>query len=195
MGISKPLQRICVVPERRARGSDRGVLALILTAAACAAQAAVVDATSGGFLVQHEVAIRATPEKVYAALIQVGRWWGPEHTYSGNSMNLSIDARPGGCFCERLASGGGVEHMRVVNVQPNKTLRLIGALGPLQGSGLAGSLTWTLTPTGTGTTLRLSYSVGGYMQGGLDKIAPAVDQVLGDQIQRLRRLVEGKAPA
>ena len=169
-------------------------LALMLLAAAISAtHAAVIDATSSGFLVQHEVAIQASPEKVYDTLIQVGHWWAPEHTYSHEAKNLSIDPRPGGCFCERLPAGGGVEHMRVVNVQPNKALRLIGALGPLQGSGLIGSLTWTLTPSATGTMVRLSYSVGGYTQGGVDKLAPVVDQVLGQQIGRLKRSAEGRS--
>ena len=178
---------------RQSFGTARFMLGLVLSAAAAATPAAVIDATPGGFVVQHEAGIQASPGKVYAALLQVGRWWNPQHTFSGRSANLSIDPRAGGCFCERLPSGGGVEHMRVVNVQPNKVLRLVGALGPLQGSGLAGSLTWTLTPSGAGTTLKLSYSVGGYMQGGLDKIAPAVDEVLTDQIGRLKRLVEGKS--
>jgi len=153
---------------------------------------AVVEATPTGFLIEHEVAIQARPEKVYTALIHVERWWAPMHTYSGNSMNLSIDPTPGGCFCEHLGSGGAVEHMRVINVQPNKLLRMSGALGPLQASGLAGSLTWMLVPGPTATTLRLSYSVGGYLKGGADKMAPVVDRVLGEQIQRLKAFVEGR---
>ena len=85
--------------------------------------------------------IQASPENVYAALTgKVGSWWNPEHTYSHDSRNLSIDARPGGCFCEKLDNGGGVEHMKVVLAWPGRMLRMTGALGPLQGSGLAGSM-------------------------------------------------------
>lgn len=176
------------------RARLRILLGMGVLTVASTSGAAVVDATSGGFLIEHEVAIQAPPEKVYAALIHVGRWWAPAHTYSGNSMNLSIDARPGGCFCEHLGGGGAVEHMRVINVQPNKLLRMSGALGPLQGSGLAGSLTWMLVPGTTATTLRLSYSVGGYLKGGADKMAPVVDQVLEAQIRRLKQYVEDKHP-
>jgi uncharacterized protein YndB with AHSA1/START domain len=155
------------------------------------AAAAVADVTASGFLVKHAVDIKAPPEKVYTALIQdVGRWWNPQHTYSGDAHNLSIEAKAGGCFCERLASGGGVEHLRVVFVQPGKTLRLVGALGPLQSSGLSGSLTWKLTPTGGTTKLELVYSVGGYMQGGFAEMAPAVDAMLGEQVQRLQDFIE-----
>jgi uncharacterized protein YndB with AHSA1/START domain len=167
------------------------ITAVILVAVAESAAASVADVTAGGFLIKREADIQAPPEKVYTALIRdIGRWWNPEHTYSGDAKNLSIEAKAGGCFCERLASGGGVEHMRVVYVQPGKTLRLVGALGPLQGSGLVGSLTWKLTPTGATTKLELVYSVGGYMPGGFQKMAPAVDGMLGEQVQRLEDFIE-----
>ena len=145
--------------------------------------AAVVTLAANGFLVRHEVAVAAPPAKVYEALAgKVGSWWSSKHTYSGDAANLSIDARAGGCFCEKLKDGGSVEHMRVVS----------GALGPLQAHGLAGSLTWRLVPAGDATTLSVTYSVGGFMDGGFEKIAPAVDGVLGDQVQRLKSYAEGK---
>jgi hypothetical protein len=121
-------------------------------------------------------------------------WWNPEHTYSGDSRNLSIDARPGGCFCERLGDGGGVEHMRVIYVAPRETLRMSGALGPLQSSALAGSLTWRLTSAPPGTNVELSYRVGGFIEGGFEKIAPAVGAVLGEQLQRLKMFIETGNP-
>jgi hypothetical protein len=57
------------------------------------------------------------------------------HTFSGDAHNLSIDDKATGCFCEKLASGGGVRHMEVVCADPGKKLVLSGALGPLQGGG------------------------------------------------------------
>ena len=167
--------------------------------------AEVVNVAPNGFAVKHAMTIQASPENVYAALTgKVGSWWNPEHTYSHDSRNLSIDARPGGCFCEKLDNGGGVEHMKVVLAWPGRMLRMTGALGPLQGSGLAGSMTWKLTAaTGaTGATgaagatgIEFSYSAGGYMQGGFEKIAPAVDAVLGEQLTRLKAFVETGKPA
>jgi uncharacterized protein YndB with AHSA1/START domain len=159
------------------------------------ADAAVVESTAAGFLVRHEVTIDAAPDKVYRALTDdVGKWWNPDHTYSGDAANLTIDARPGGCFCEKLPNGGGVEHMGVAYVAPGQVLRLRGALGPLQGSGLAGSMTWKLAPSASATRLELTYSVGGYMQGGFDKMAPAVNFVLGEQLGRLKTYVETGKP-
>jgi hypothetical protein len=165
--------------------------ALVVAGMAGPANARVAEATATGFLVQHEVDVHVMPISAWKALIGVGAWWNPEHTYSGHARNLHIDARPGGCFCERLPSGGGVEHLRVVYVAPGSVLRMSGALGPLQGSGLAGSLTITLQALPGGLTrIALGYSVGGYMQGGVDRIAPAADAMLGEQIERLRRHID-----
>jgi uncharacterized protein YndB with AHSA1/START domain len=157
--------------------------------------AGVVDVAPAGFLVRHEATINAPADKVYTALTSgVGNWWSSEHTYSQDSKNLSIDARPGGCFCEKLPNGGGVRHMTVAFVSPGHLLRMTGALGPLQESGIAGSMTWSLTLSATTTKVVLSYSVGGYMQGGFDKIAPVVDAVLGEQFNRFKTYVETGKP-
>jgi hypothetical protein len=62
-------------------------------------------------------------------------------------------------------------------------------------SGATGHLAWTLAEKDGRTTLTQTYDVGGYMIGGLDKIAPVVDQVLREQFDRLKIYVEtGKAP-
>jgi uncharacterized protein YndB with AHSA1/START domain len=169
-----------------------------LAAALCMATscfAEVTDSTPSGFLVRHELTVNATPEASWKALIDVGSWWNGDHTYSGTAANLSIDARPGGCFCERLANGGGVSHLTVVFASPNTVLRMTGGLGPLQGSGLAGSMTWRITAAPPAVKIEVSYSVGGYMQGGLDKIAPAVNAMVGEQLHRLRNFLETGKPA
>jgi uncharacterized protein YndB with AHSA1/START domain len=151
--------------------------------------------TPTGFLVKLETNINGPPAKVYDALVgQVGSWWNPEHTYSHDAKNLSIDPRPAGCFCEKLPNGGGVEHLRVVYVAPREVLRLSGGLGPLQASGLAGSMTWKLTGGAENTRVELSYSVGGFIQGGFEQIAPAVESMLNDQLNRFKLFVETGKP-
>ena len=170
-----------------------GTLAVLMLAAASGKSAPQVTPT--GFLVKLEANINAPAAKVYEALIgQIGSWWNPEHTYSHDAKNLSIDPRPGGCFCEKLPNGGGVEHMHVVYIAPNETVRLSGALGPLQPAGLAGSMTWKLTGGADNTRVEFSYSVGGFIQGGFEKIAPAVESVLNDQLNRLKLFVETGKP-
>jgi hypothetical protein len=73
-------------------------------------------------------------------------------------------------------------------------VRFSGALGPLQASGVAGSMTWKLTDGPDSTRLELSYSVGGFIQGGFDKIAPAVEAMLREQLDRLKLFVETGKP-
>ena len=159
------------------------------------ARAAVVDSTQAGFLVRCEAVFQAAPDSVYRALTgRIGAWWDPEHTFSGDSRNLSLDATPGGCFCESLPQGGGVRHLTVVFAAPGRLLRLTGGLGPLQGAGVAGSMTWRLTPVPDGTKVGLEYSVGGYLAGGLPGLAPTVDAVLAEQFARLKRFVEMGRP-
>ena len=167
--------------------------ALVMLLSASAHSAPQVTPT--GFVVKVEVNVNAPAAKVYDALVgQIGSWWNPEHTYSHNSKNLSIDARPGGCFCEKLPDGGGIEHLRVVYLAPPQIVRFSGALGPLQASGIVGSMTWKLTSGPDNTLIELSYSVGGFIQGGFDKIAPAVESMLNEQLNRLKLFVETGKP-
>jgi uncharacterized protein YndB with AHSA1/START domain len=170
-----------------------GALALVMLSGTPAQSAPQVTPT--GFLVKLEVSVNAPAAKVYDALVgQVGSWWNPEHTYSHDAKNLSIDPRPGGCFCEKLPNSGGVEHLRVIYVVPREVLRFSGALGPLQASGVAGSMTWKFTGDGDRTRVQLSYNVGGFIIGGFDQIAPAVESVLNEQLNRLKLFAETGKP-
>lgn len=153
-----------------------------------------------GFVVRHSVTIAAPADRVYDTLTrQIGSWWNPDHTHSGDARNLSIDPKPGGCFCEALPNGGGVEHARVIYLAPRSLVRLSGALGPLQASGATGTLTWSLASTTegstAGTTVQMTYSVGGFIGGPFDAIAPLVQSVLAEQLDRMKRFIETGKPA
>ena len=175
------------------RQCSLGTLALVMLSGTPTQSAPQV--TPNGFLVKFEVSVNAPAAKVYDALVgQIGSWWDSEHTYSGDAKNLSIDARPGGCFCEKLPNGGGIEHARVIYVAPREILRLSGALGPLQPSGVAGTLTWKLTSSTDNTRVQLSYSVGGFIDGGFEKVAPLVESVLRQQLDRLKQFAETGTP-
>lgn len=153
-------------------------------AVTCPAAGEVVSATPAGFEVRHRVTVAAPAPRVWATLIKPARWWNGAHSFSGDAKNLTLDPRRGGCFCEALPRGG-VEHLRVVYADAGKQLRLAGALGPLQGDGVTGALTFTLTPEGDRTVIELRYVVGGYRSGGLQALAGPVDQVLSEQLVRL----------
>jgi uncharacterized protein YndB with AHSA1/START domain len=166
-----------------------GALAL-----AGAAHAEIVDAQAGGFTVRQSLAIAAPAGRVWEALAHVGAWWDPAHTFSGDARNLAITLKPGGFWLESLPGDGAVRHMVVVYVQPGRTLRLEGALGPLQSFGVAGHLTWTLKEKDGATLVTETYDVGGHAPGGLDKIAGPVDGVMADQVARLKHYVETGKP-
>ena len=162
--------------------------------AAAGARAEVVEAQPAGFQVKESVEIAAPADRVWAALGQVGGWWNSKHSWSGDAKNLTLELKPGGCFCEALKNGGGARHLTVVLVSTGKTVILEGTLGPLVFSGADGHLIWSLAEKDGHTTLTQTYDVGGYFPGGLDKIAPAVDGVLTDQIGRLKAYVETGKP-
>ena len=164
-------------------------LALLATGAA---RAEVVDAQPNGFEVRHQVAIAAPASAVWATLVQPSKWWASAHTWSGSAANLSLGAASGGCFCERLPNGGSVLHMTTVFAAPGQKLVLSGALGPLQTSGATGALAFVLAERDGQTMVTVTYDVGGYFKGGLDKIAAPVDGVLGQQVAGLKAAVEGK---
>lgn len=168
------------------------ILTVVGVLSAGAASAEVKSSTSGGFEVASSVSVAAPPATVYAAITEPARWWDAAHSYSGDAKNLTIVARPGGCFCETLPNGGGVEHGRVVMAMPGKLLRIRGALGPLQGEAVVGTLTFDLKPDGQGTAISMSYVVGGYVRGGSEALAPMVDQVMSAQIARLKAVLDAK---
>ena len=170
------------------------MLAPLLLAAPAAAE--VIAATPAGFEVKETATIAATPDQVWPMLLTPQRWWSKDHTWSGDAANLYIDHQATGCFCEKLPGKGSVEHARIVFLDRAKTLRLRGALGPLQGEAVVGTLTIELAPDGDrGAKVTFDYVVGGYIRGGAESIAPAVDGVLGAQLAGLKAAVEATAPA
>lgn len=176
-------------------------LALLVAAPA---QAELVAQTDAGFVIRHVAEVTASADDAWQALLAPAEWWSGEHSFSGDAKNLTIDARPGGCFCETLPGEGdkgwlnprgGVEHMRVVLADRPKALRMTGALGPLQSEALQGTLTVTLKPIEGGTRLTWEYVVGGYMRYTGEQIAPAVDKVIGEQLTRLAERLGPKVSA
>ena len=94
----------------------RSVLFLVGLCVASGASAVGEGASPTGFKVTHEVTVAASPATVWRALGRVGRWWDPEHTWSGEARNMRIVLAAGECFCERW-QGNSVEHARVVWAQ------------------------------------------------------------------------------
>lgn len=174
------------------RGAGLIVASLALTASP--ARADVVTRSENGFVVRLASEVTAPPAEAWKTILTPAQWWQSQHTFSGDAANLTLDPQVGGCFCEVLPppegapaaqKPGGVQHMRVVYIEPPRAMRLVGALGPLQSEALAATMTITVKPTDKGSRILFEYVVGGFMRYKVDEIAPAVDRMLTAQLSSL----------
>ena len=156
-------------------------LALAATAVPAAADAAVVQQDERGFRIIHIAETDASPDQVWRTLVEPKDWWVDAHSFTGDASNFSLEAAPGGCFCE-ISDKLGVEHARVLYIEPGVRLRLNGALGPLQQEAVMGILTFALKErAGGGTTISIEYAVSGNFRTAPGTIAPGVDRVIVEQ--------------
>jgi hypothetical protein len=173
--------------------SNRLIWMLVGFTVALPVNAEVKQAAADSMLIEINAKIAAPASAVYDGIVHVERWWSSEHTYSGDAKNLSMSAEPGGCFCERWKDGA-VEHGRVEMALRNQTVRLVAPLGPLQARAVNAVLTFQLAFAEGVTSLALSYRVNGSSVSALDKSATAVDGVLTEAVERLKRLIETGKP-
>jgi hypothetical protein len=180
-----------------------GALLAAVLATAVPAHADVIAQTDLGFVSRNVVVVAGSPAAVWKRLVTPSLWWSSDHTFSGDAANMTLDPVAGGCFCEKLPADddakparpgaphsparGGVQHMRVVFVDQAKALRMVGGLGPLQSEAVSATLTITLKEVDGGTRVIFEYVVGGYMRYPSDKIANAVDIVMGNQLISLAK--------
>lgn len=161
------------------------IVALAIAAMHAPASAEVTASAPGGFTIELSGSVPLGRDAAWSKLLDIGGWWSDAHTYSGAATAMQIDAVPGGCWCETWP-GGEVEHGHVVLFMPGQTLRLRAELGPLQELGVSGALTFALSdaPSAGSTAVRLTYRVSGSSLAGLEALAPVVDQVLKEQLDR-----------
>jgi uncharacterized protein YndB with AHSA1/START domain len=184
----------CAMAATRTSGSITLAAAALLALQAGAARAETSDVSASGFTVTHAFVIEGEPQQVWQAFTQPAKWWSSQHTWSGQASNLTLDVQAGGCWCERWAEGASVMHGRVLMAQPGSMLRLQAWLGPLQELPVDGVLTFGTARRDGATRLRVTYRVAGAPAAALDKLAPAVDAVLGEQVRRLKSFVETGKP-
>ena len=172
----------------------RAVPLIAISMMAAPASASVVSAGEHGFEVQSSVNLVVPTQDAYSAFGQIGQWWNNEHTYSGDAKRMSLQVRPGGCLCESLDEGGGIEHMRVTFVQPGERVVLTGSLGPLLYEATTGVMDVKVERIAGGSRVTMNYRAAGFAKGGAAAMAPLVDQVLADQLKRYRVFAAGGAP-
>ena len=169
-----------------------GLLAVALLLAS-PASAEVVSSGPNGFHIRESVQLVVPTDVAYQAFANLPGWWNKEHTYSGDSKNLSLALSPGGCFCERIPeTGGGIEHMRVAYVEPGKRIVMTGSLGPLLYEATSGVMDVQVERIAGGSKVTLDYRVAGFAEGGAQKLAPLVDGVLAEQMRRYRAFARSR---
>lgn len=153
----------------------------------------LVPATSGAeilsssdthFVLRHEAKSRLPSDKLWRRLLDPATWWHPDHTYSGDSGNLSLDAQAGGLWREDW-EGGSMAHGSVLYVETGKVLRLEAPFGPLQALGAYTIWTITIKPDGEGSVVVFDEVSSGPSTAKLAEIAKDVDFVKGEAINSL----------
>ena len=171
------------------------LLALALLALAPASAFAEVKSSKpDGFLIEQRVIVKADAEAAWQALLAPKRWWSKAHTWSGSADNLSIEAKAGGCFCERWPEAE-VEHARVIFLRRGQLLRMQGAFGPMQPMAVTAVVEFKLTPGKDGTQVDLSYRATGASDSMLDQIAGPADGMLAEQMAGLKALLDAEGEA
>ena len=149
-----------------------------------AAHAEIVSATTTHFELRHEAASPLAPDALWRRLVHPAGWWHPDHTYSGDAGNLTLDLQAGGQWREDW-EGGSVAHGRVLFVEHGKRLRLEAPFGPLQGLGAYAIWTITIEAKGEGATVIFDEVASGPPGSDMAEIAKAVDFVKAEAIARL----------
>ena len=145
-----------------------------------------------GFIVENKIQVASNKEETWEVFTQqVDQWWPSDHTWWGETSTLTIEAYAGGCFCEKNG-GKSAEHMRISFVEPQTRIIMTGGLGPLQGMGMFGALTWTFETIEPGTEVTMTYKVNGINPDGFSELAPIVDQVQAIQLGGLKTLIQKK---
>ncbi len=163
------------------------LLILLLGVTSTLLNAKVLDKAADGFTLEISFETKADAKTAYNQFINVGDWWNSEHTWFGDASRMYIEPSVNGCFCE-IDGEKQALHMTISYVDPYKEMRMIGGLGPLQGLGLHGGMSWKFDTLDNGNTkITHRYQVTGYMQGGLEGLANIVDSVQAIQMKGLEK--------
>jgi uncharacterized protein YndB with AHSA1/START domain len=169
------------------------LVAIAWLSISCQLRAEVKQTADDGFLIETVQETDLDSPQAYARMVdEFGAWWGGDHSYTGDGKNLTLDLQRR-CMFEQLPDGGFVRHMEIALHQPGKKMVLRGGLGPLQELGISGALTYQFTTLDSGKTqIKLTYHVHGPSYLRLAALAPAVDQVLTGQLEKLNQHLAAK---
>ena len=168
--------------------ATRHSLCMAMMALTCfvgVAQGEVISSGPDHYTLKQEAESPLPLDELWERLIEPAKWWHPDHTYSGDANNLVLDLEPGGTWSEAWDENF-VVHGRIMLVKNKEELRLDAPFGPLQERAV--TVVWTISLMETevgGTYVRFEERASGSQTSDLDALAPAVDYVKSEAIQRL----------
>lgn len=166
------------------------LIAASLALMAQPASAEVVARSENGFTLRFVTTVAADADRIPASLEALPLWWDGAHSYTGDAGNLSLDLRPGGCWCEKMPDGTDFDHGRTTSVGPERIL-FHAPFGPLRRPATKADLELTWREEADGLTLVWTMTVEGT---GVGAMADPVDGVMGAGFQRwTRHLVAASA--
>ncbi|AOE49559.1 SRPBCC family protein [Kangiella sediminilitoris] len=167
------------------------VLALVITVLTpFISKAEILSRSESHFHIKFEVELPQSVSTTYDQFLNIGEWWQSSHTWFGDASKLFIETKAGGCFCEVNGDKEAL-HMTVAHVNPGKSLKMLGGLGPLQGMGVNGVMSWDFSQLEENKTkLTLNYSVKGFTTENVQTIAEAVNKVLATQVNELKKKLQ-----
>jgi hypothetical protein len=161
-------------------------LAAMLLSAAAPASAEIVSRSENAFTLRFALGLEAAREDIVAAVADIPTWWDSDHTYTGDSANLSLTFAPGGCWCERMTDGTTFEHARVVSITEEEVV-MNAPLGPLNGKATRADLTFDAGPENMGALVTMEFVVEGP---GVGAFAEPVHTVMQQGWTRYIRWIE-----
>jgi hypothetical protein len=165
---------------------------LVALLVSCAAAAKVEQSSPSNANLNYSIPVQASRDAVWKQLIQPQSWWSDSHTWSGKAKNLKLTPGVGNCWCEHW-DGNSVEHGRIIVWKPKQGFRMQAVFGPMQEQALSGIMDFRIEEADGKTNLIVAYRLNGSDKSALDKIAPFVDKVMQEQLDRLKQSIESKS--
>ena len=104
-----------------------------------------------------DIAIGATPERVWKALTEeTDGWWRKDFYAGASTQAFRFEARVGGRVFEEGANASGLLWYTVIAIDPPRSVDLSSQLAAKFGGPALSMLRLDLLPDGTGTLLKLS---------------------------------------
>jgi uncharacterized protein YndB with AHSA1/START domain len=149
----------------------------------------MLDLKPTGFQFIQEVAIEASPEKVWKSLANVNTWFQYEPD-PANYHKHTLELVPGGKWTAAKPDGTASLHAVVTHIEPNKLLRLSGSMG-LTHLPATNVMIFELQPQkdGKATLLRLGHRAFGFMD---DDVQGRYTKGWGEFLPKLKALAEGR---